>query len=102
MSLMLNGIGVSRGVAIGRAHFIRHDAIEVLESAIPAGLVEDEVSRFRNAVETARLQLNAIRDRIPAGAGADISAIEAFARGFGHARHRLGQGSHAETRVVPS
>jgi phosphotransferase system enzyme I (PtsI) len=75
MSLMLNGIGVSRGVAIGRAHFIRHDAIEVLESAIPAGLVEDEVSRFRNAVETARLQLNAIRDRIPAGAGADISAF---------------------------
>ncbi len=75
MSLMLNGIGVSRGVAIGRAHFIQRGVIEVLESAIPAHLVEDEVSRFRNAVETARLQLTSIRERIPAGARADISAF---------------------------
>ena len=75
MSLMLNGIGVSRGIAIGKAHFIQRDAIEVLESAIPTDLIDDEVIRFRNAVETARLQLNAIRDRIPAGAGADISAF---------------------------
>ena len=75
MSLMLNGIGVSRGVAIGRAHFIQRGVIEVLEAAIPAQLIEDEVSRFRNAVETARLQLNAIRERIPAGVQADISAF---------------------------
>ena len=75
MSLMLNGIGVSRGVAIGRAHFIQRDALEVLESAIPTDLVEDEVSRFRNAVETARQQLNTIRDRIPDGAGTDVSAF---------------------------
>ncbi|MEN8107199.1 MAG: phosphoenolpyruvate--protein phosphotransferase [Pseudomonadota bacterium] len=75
MSLMLAGIGVSRGVAIGKAHIIRRGVIEVLESAIPPDFIEDEVSRFLNAVETARLQLNSIRDRIPAGTRADISAF---------------------------
>jgi phosphotransferase system enzyme I (PtsI) len=75
MSLMLRGIGVSRGVAIGRAHFIQRGVIEVLESEVPANRIEDEVNRFRNAVETARLQLTSIRERIPARARADISAF---------------------------
>jgi phosphotransferase system enzyme I (PtsI) len=56
MSLVLNGIGVSRGVAIGKAHIILRGSIEVLECAIPNALIEDEVARFLNAVETARLQ----------------------------------------------
>ena len=34
MSLALSGIGVSRGVAIGKAHIIVRGAIEVQESAI--------------------------------------------------------------------
>ena len=75
MSLVLNGIGVSRGVAIGKAHIILRGSIEVLECAIPNALIEDEVARFLNAVETARLQLNSIRDRIPDGTRADIAAF---------------------------
>jgi len=35
MSLALSGIGVSRGVAIGKAHIILRGSVEVLESAIP-------------------------------------------------------------------
>ena len=75
MSLVLNGIGVSRGVAIGKAHIILRGSIEVLESAIPARLIEDEVVRFLSAVETARAQLNSIRERIPAGTRVDIAAF---------------------------
>jgi len=75
MSLVLNGIGVSRGVAIGKAHIIMRGSIEVLESAIPPQFIEGEVTRFMNAVETARLQLNSIRDNIPADTRADIAAF---------------------------
>jgi phosphotransferase system enzyme I (PtsI) len=75
MSLVLNGIGVSRGVAIGKAHIIMRGSIEVLEIAIPPQFIEGEVTRFMNAVETARLQLNSIRDNIPADTRADIAAF---------------------------
>ena len=56
MSLALSGIGVSRGVAIGKAHIILRGSIEVLESAIPEHLVDHEIARFLNAVDSARLQ----------------------------------------------
>ena len=75
MSLVLHGIGVSRGIAIGKAHIIVRGSIEVLESAIPSILIEDEVARFLKAIETARLQLSSIRDRIPTGTRPDIAAF---------------------------
>ena len=75
MSLALSGIGVSRGVAIGKAHIILRGSIEVLESAIPGHLVEDEILRFLSAVDSARLQLQAIQKRIPASTGVDIAAF---------------------------
>ena len=75
MSLALSGIGVSRGVAIGKAHIILRGSVEVLESAIPDHLVEDEIARFLKAVEVARMQLEAIRKRIPANTGVDIAAF---------------------------
>lgn len=75
MSLALSGIGVSRGVAIGKAHVILRGSIEVLESAISDHLVEDEVSRFLNAVDSARRQLRAIHEHIPASTGVDITAF---------------------------
>jgi phosphotransferase system enzyme I (PtsI) len=75
MSLALSGIGVSRGVAIGKAHIILRGSIEVLESAIPDYLVEDEISRFLGAVDSARRQLRAIHERIPANTGVDIAAF---------------------------
>jgi phosphotransferase system enzyme I (PtsI) len=73
MSLVLHGIGVSRGVAIGKAHIILRGSIEVLESAVPPGLIEQEVERYLSALESARLQLISIRDRIPGRARADIA-----------------------------
>jgi phosphotransferase system enzyme I (PtsI) len=75
MSLALSGIGVSRGVAIGKAHIILRGSIEVLESAIPEHLIENEISRFLSAIESARQQLQAIQKRIPASTGVDIAAF---------------------------
>ena len=75
MSLALSGIGVSRGVAIGKAHIILRGSIEVLESAIPEHLIEDEIARFLSAIDCARQQLQAIQKRIPANTGVDIAAF---------------------------
>jgi len=72
MSVQLTGIGVSRGIAIGEAHVLQRGEIEVTEYAIPRELLEDEVRRFRQALEIARGQLRDIRNRIPAGTRADI------------------------------
>ena len=75
MSLALSGIGVSRGVAIGKAHIIVRGSLEVLESAIPRELIEDEIARFLRAVDAARLQLKNLRDRIPQNTRVDIAAF---------------------------
>jgi len=75
MSLALSGIGVSRGIAIGRAHVLLRGSIEVLESALPEDLIETEVERFLLAVHSARLQLESLRERIPPGTHADIAAF---------------------------
>jgi phosphotransferase system enzyme I (PtsI) len=74
MSLMLSGIGISRGIAIGKAHFMR-SSIEVQQSCIPAHLLESEVRRFLNAISLARSQLQAIRERIPHDTSIDITAF---------------------------
>jgi len=75
MSLALSGIGVSRGVAIGKAHIILRGTVEVLESAIPKHLIEDEVARYLKAVDCARQQLQDIRVRIPENTQVDIAAF---------------------------
>ena len=75
MSLALSGIGVSRGIAIGRAHVLLRGSIEVLESVLPEDLIENEVERFLQAVHSARLQLESLRERIPPGTRADIAAF---------------------------
>jgi phosphotransferase system enzyme I (PtsI) len=75
MSLALSGIGVSRGIAIGRAHVLLRGSIEVLESVLPEGLIENEVERFLQAVNSARQQLESLRERIPPGTRADIAAF---------------------------
>jgi len=75
MSLALSGIGVSRGIAIGRAHVLLRGSIEVLESVLPEDLIENEVERFLQAVNSARQQLESLRERIPPGTRADIAAF---------------------------
>jgi len=75
MTLELQGIGVSRGIAIGRAHILFHNQPDVREYLIPAFGIELEVERLNNATEQARQQLLAIRDHIPTNAPTDVSAF---------------------------
>jgi len=75
MTLELQGIGVSRGIAIGKAHILFHNQPDVREYLIPVFAIEEEVERFIDAITEAKKQLKAIRNQIPANAPTDVSAF---------------------------
>jgi len=72
VSLSLKGIGVSRGIAIGQAYLLQRDQLNVREYLIPAGLVEAEQQRFKQALADAKQQLSELLQRIPAATPVDI------------------------------
>lgn len=75
MTLELQGLGVSRGIAIGRAHILFHNQPDIREYLIPAFSIDQEVDRLIRATERAREQLRTIRDSIPGNAPADVAAF---------------------------
>ncbi len=75
MSIALSGTGVTKGIAIGRAHILVRDHLDINEYCIPAEYVEDEIQRLTEATIMARQQLRAIREHIPRTTAADIAAF---------------------------
>jgi phosphotransferase system enzyme I (PtsI) len=75
MSLMFNGIGVSRGVAIGNAYLLRRNQIDVTSRSLAKEAIPTEVRRFKRALKAARAQLLTARDNIPKDAPSDVSAF---------------------------
>ena len=65
MTLSLHGLGVSRGIAIGRVHIIERDRLDIPEYHIEKDEVETESGRLIEAVALAKQQLRAIREHIP-------------------------------------
>jgi phosphotransferase system enzyme I (PtsI) len=61
---ILEGTGVSPGVAVGPALVVEREATPVFRIAIPSEAIGHELDRFREAVELSRGQLQAIRDRL--------------------------------------
>lgn len=64
MSLTLHGIGVSKGIAIGKVHVISHDPVEVSEYCLPIQHLDAEISRYQNALAIAREQLQHLRTEV--------------------------------------
>ena len=75
MSFTLHGIGVSGGIAIGRAHLVSHATLEVNHYVVPPHQVAAESMRFDAAIRTVRAEFDALRHEIPAGAPAEFSAF---------------------------
>ena len=73
MTLSLHGMGVSRGIAIGRVHIIERDRLDIPEYHIEQDQVTMETRRLVDAVSLAKQQLRAIRDHIPAATSPDIA-----------------------------
>ncbi len=75
MTISLQGVSVSRGIAIGQVHIIQHDQLDVREYSIRNSQLTHELSRFNDAIANARQQLRAIRDHIPTSTSVDIAAF---------------------------
>jgi phosphotransferase system enzyme I (PtsI) len=71
----LQGIGVSRGFAIGKAILLRHDTPEVHEYSLPLSSIEQEVSRFQRSLTSVKQQLRTIRGRIVATVPGEAAAF---------------------------
>ena len=56
MSFTLHGIGVSGGIAIGRAHLVSHATLEVSHYLVPLHQVPEESARFDAAVRKVRAE----------------------------------------------
>jgi phosphoenolpyruvate-protein phosphotransferase (PTS system enzyme I) len=75
MSFTLHGIGVSGGIAIGRAHLVSHATLEVNHYVIPPHQVAEESIRFDTAIRSVRAEFDELRGEIPAGAPAEFAAF---------------------------
>ena len=73
MTLSLQGMGVSRGIAIGHAHIIERDRLDIPEYHIEPDQVDAETGRMLEAVALAKQQLRAIREHIPVATSPDIT-----------------------------
>lgn len=75
MSIQVFGIGVSRGVAIGRAVLVASSRVDVDHYFVAADRVEAEVERLRVARNEVASELSALQADLPADAPAELSAL---------------------------
>jgi phosphotransferase system enzyme I (PtsI) len=75
MALMINGLGVSKGIAIGGVHILHRNSLEVYERTIKASQIKSEIQRFNSAIKRASQQLKKIQSSIPVGAPKDIASF---------------------------
>jgi phosphotransferase system enzyme I (PtsI) len=71
----LQGLGVSAGVAIGRAVCIETRAEDVYRFPLPEGQVEAEIERFRRATGRAIEEVEELRGRVGSDLGPELAGI---------------------------
>lgn len=60
VSFALHGIGVSAGIAIGRAQLVSHATLEVAHYTVPPSRVEQEIARLEFAIDEVQKELTAL------------------------------------------
>jgi len=75
VTLALHGIGVSKGIAIGKVHLIERIEVEITEYCLTEQCVEEEVERLKSALEIAREQLRRIRAHLPKNTISEVGAF---------------------------
>jgi len=66
-SFALHGVGVSAGIAIGRAQLISHATLEVAHYTIDTGSVSAEIARFDNALREVQRELEGLHAAMTGG-----------------------------------
>jgi phosphotransferase system enzyme I (PtsI) len=67
VSFALHGVGVSGGVAIGRAQLVSHATLEVAHYAVSAKQVPAEIERFELAVKEVQSELETLHSAMTSG-----------------------------------
>ncbi len=75
MALIISGLGVSRGIAIGNVHLLLRSSLEVYERTLHPDEISAEVKRFKHAVDRASKQLKKIQESIPPEAPKEIASF---------------------------
>jgi phosphotransferase system enzyme I (PtsI) len=71
----LRGLGVARGVAIGRAHLLAPSELEVKQYHVQRADVLHEVARLNNAFSLVRAELEDLRSTVSADAPGEVKAF---------------------------
>ena len=74
MPLVIHGLPVSQGIAIGRAHLVSHALLEVGHLLIAPRHVDAEVARLEDAAAKVRFELRALKEA-PTAAQSEVSAF---------------------------
>ena len=75
MTVTIHGISASKGLAIGRVRALDRGRLEASERRLEPSQIEAEVERFGRAVDEARLELRAVKARIPVDTPKEIAAF---------------------------
>ena len=75
MSIYLSGIGVSKGIAIGKAFIIVRELLDAKQVTLSKAEIEPEIDRFEKALGMANRQLNDIKQKIARSTANDIVAF---------------------------
>src|SRR6266446_295356 len=71
----LRGIGVARGIAIGRAHLLAPSELEIKQYNVQRADVLHEVARLNNAFSLVRAELEELRRTVSADAPGEVKAF---------------------------
>jgi phosphoenolpyruvate-protein phosphotransferase (PTS system enzyme I) len=74
-SFSMHGIGVSSGIAIGHAHLVSNALLEVVHYQLPQHLIDNEIKRFEDAINTVKKDLERIRHSLSKNAPAELGAF---------------------------
>ena len=75
MPMIINGIGVSRGITQGWVHILKRGEHDVTKRDLEPEEIEPEVERLDEALEEARKQLRGVRDMVPAHMRQEITGF---------------------------
>lgn len=74
-SFSIHGIGVSNGIAIGKAHLISNALLEVVQYDIDIKNVSNEVKRFDDAIASVKVELKKIKSQLPSNSPGELGAF---------------------------
>jgi len=60
VTFALHGIGVSGGIAIGRAQLVSHATLEVAHYVVPASRIDEEIARLEFAIDEVQKELTTL------------------------------------------